>query len=41
MHIRSPKLAVRMVGRTPSVWRHMDQELRVIPEGERVIAGGY
>ena len=22
-------------------WRHMDQELRAIPEGERVIVGGY
>ena len=22
-------------------WRQMDQELRAIPEGERVIVGGY
>ena len=26
---------------TGTFWRQMDQELREIPEGERVIEGGY
>ena len=30
-----------MGGEKETFWRQMDQELRAIPEGERVIVGGY
>ena len=41
VRIRSPSRLFGGVEEKDTFWRQMDQELRAISEGERVIVGGY